>query len=73
MDVNQTPRKLRLVSGWSAQVEEQLNQLLDDYTAVTWNFTGLGGGVWITVVLVHSSVIRQQMIAQAAAPNSGRR
>jgi hypothetical protein len=73
MDVNQKPDKLRLISGSYKLVEYELNLLLDDYTAVTWNFAVVADDLRITVVLLHSSVMRQQMIAQAAVPNSQRR
>jgi hypothetical protein len=73
MDITEKPRKLRLLSGDYHAVEEQLNQLLDDYTAIVWNFVEVAADLRVTVVLVHSSVMRQQMLAQAAVSNSGRR
>jgi hypothetical protein len=70
---DQKPPKIRLVSGDAYSVEMELNQLLDDYTAVVWNFLEVASMLRITVVLVHSSVTRQQMLAQAAlAPNNRR-
>lgn len=66
MDVNLKPLKIRVIGGNHHEIEQQLNQLLDEYTAVTWNFCPILDQVRVTVVLLHNSVVRMQMIAQPA-------
>lgn len=69
MDAEIKPRKLRIVTGVVAEVEEQLNRLLHDYNAIAWHFAPLGDTMHGTVVLLHNSVLMQRAIAQ---PGIGR-
>lgn len=69
MDAEIKPRKLRIVTGSVAEIEEQLNRLLNDYNAIVWSFTPMGDEMHGTVVLLHNSVLMQRAIAQ---PGIGR-
>jgi hypothetical protein len=70
MQAEVTPRRLRIVSGPVAEVEQQLNNLLDDYMAIQYSFVEVGGELHCAAVLVHLSVLRKQ--ALAATPMIGR-
>ena len=65
MDITTKPQRLRIVSGRPAEVEAELNQLLESYSAAVWNIGPGAQGAIVTVVLLHESVIRQQQIAAA--------
>ena len=67
---NGKPLRLRIVGGTRAEVERELNELLDDYVAMVWNFVAVGDKVEANVVLFHNSVL---MRAQIAAAGAGRR
>jgi hypothetical protein len=58
------PRKLRIITGRIELLEESLNKLLNDYNAIVWSFAPVGDEVHGTVVLLHHSVVMQQMLAQ---------
>ena len=61
------PRKLRIVTGHVAILEESLNRLLEDYNAIVWHFAPIGDVMHGTVVLLHNSVLMQQRLAQPGA------
>jgi len=61
------PRRLRIISGTTAEVEEQLNRLLDSYTMTQQAFAVVDNHLVMTVVLVHESVLRMHAIAAAGA------
>lgn len=63
MDIESKRRKLRIVTGTVAELEEQLNRLLNDYNAIVWSFAPLGVAIHGTVVLLHNSVLMQRAIA----------
>jgi hypothetical protein len=67
MEFEKKPRRLRIVTGTVAEVEEQLNQLLDSYLATQYNYAVVGDELRVTVVLLHESVVRMHQIAQAGA------
>lgn len=69
MDAEIKPRKLRIVTGSVAELEELLNRLLNDYNAIVWHFAPLGEAMHGTVVLLHNSVLMQRALAQ---PGIGR-
>lgn len=64
MDAEVKPRKLRIVSGTVAELEDQLNRLLNDYNAIVWSFAPIGEAMCGTVVLVHNSVLMRRALAQ---------
>jgi len=66
MDAEIKPRRLRIVTGTVAEVEDQLNRLLSDYNAIVWAFAAVGDAMHGTVVLLHNSVLMQQALAQPA-------
>jgi len=59
------PRRLRLVSGTIAEVEVELNRLLDHYIATQYNYAVVKDELICTVMLLHESVVRMQQIAMA--------
>jgi len=59
------PRRLRLVSGTIAEVEVELNRLLDHYIATQYNYAVVDNQLICTVMLLHESVVRMQQIAMA--------
>ncbi len=67
MDIEHKPRRLRIVSGPVHEVEDQLNRLLDTYTATQYAYSVVKDTVHMTVVLLHESVLRMHAIAQAGA------
>jgi hypothetical protein len=74
IDINSKPRKVKICSGTPEQLEDQLNAYGDSYSPLIWNFSVVGDRVIGTVVMLHSSVIGQMQIAQAAGqPFAGRR
>jgi hypothetical protein len=64
MDAEIKPRRLRIVTGTIAELEDQLNRLLNDYNAIVWSFATVGEAMHGTVVLLHNSVLMQQALAQ---------
>ena len=66
MDAEIKPRKLRIVTGPVAELEDQLNRLLNDYNAIVWAFAPVGDAMHGTVVLLHNSVLMQRALAQGA-------
>lgn len=64
MDVERKPRRLRIISGPVAELEDQLNRLLNDYNAIVWAFAPVADAMHGTVVLLHNSVLMQQALAQ---------
>jgi len=70
MDAEIKPRKLRIVTGPVAELEDQLNRLLNDYNAIVWHFAPLGDAMHGTVVLLHNSVLMQQALARGGAMRS---
>jgi hypothetical protein len=67
MDAEIKPRRLRIISGTTAEVEEQLNRLLDQYTMTQQAFAVVDNQLVMTVVLIHESVLRMHAIAAAGA------
>lgn len=67
MEVELKPRKLRIVTGTVAELEDQLNRLLNDYNAIVWSFAPIGEAMCGTVVLLHNSVLMQRALAQPGA------
>ena len=65
MDLNNKAPKLRIVSGPPGRVEDELNILLETYSAAVWNIGPGPEGPVVTVILLHESVIRQQQLAAA--------
>lgn len=68
IEVEQKPRKLRIVSGSIEVIEEQLNRLLDDYAVLVWNFSVIDDRQQVTAVLISARELRQQAMAAAAGP-----
>lgn len=73
MEMETKPRRLRIVGGTREQVELELNSLLEEYTAIAWNFVSVGDRIEANVVLFHNSVMRQAALAQAAAAGGMKR
>ena len=67
LDAEIKPRKLRIVTGSVAELEVQLNHLLQDYNAIVWHFAPIGDAMHGTVVLLHNSVLMQQALARPGA------
>jgi hypothetical protein len=65
MDAEIKLDRLRIVSGTTAEVELELNRLLDDYTAITWAFYDCGGVPTASVVLLNNSEMRKAAFLQA--------
>ena len=65
------PRRLRLVSGTIAEVEFELNRLLDQYVATQYNYAVVKDELICTVMLLHESVVRMQQIAMAGQNRRG--
>jgi hypothetical protein len=57
-------KRLRIITGTCAEVEHQLNELLDKYIAQSFTFSVVGNEVHVTVLLMHESVVRMMQIAQ---------
>ena len=64
---NGKPLRLRIVGGTRAEVERELNEILEEYSAVVWNFVAVGDRVEANVVLFHNSVIARAQLASAGA------
>jgi hypothetical protein len=73
IDINSKPKKVKICSGDTQQLEDQLNAYGDSYSPLIWNFAVVGDRVIGTVVMLHSSVIGQMQIAQATAQGFGGR
>jgi len=65
------PRKLRLVTGTVAQVEEQLNKFIEDYSLQSLTFTVVGTELICTAMLIHESEIRKAQMMMTP-PGFGR-
>jgi hypothetical protein len=63
---------LRIVSGPVAQVEAELNTLLNDYMAIVWNFAVIKDEQHVTAVLLHGRELRKQQLAQGMVTNQRR-
>ena len=66
VDAEIKPRRLRIVTGSVAELEDQLNRLLNDYNVIVWAFAPIADAMHGTVVLLHNSVLVQQALAQPA-------
>ena len=64
MDAEIKLRRLRIVSGTTEVVEQQLNRLLDEYTMTSQSFAVVNNQVIMTCVLIHASVLRMMQLAQ---------
>lgn len=71
MDAEIKPSRLRIVSGSVAEVEEQLNRMLDDYVTIMWNWATVGAEVRCTVVLMHQSEMRKAQLMMAGQMGRG--
>jgi hypothetical protein len=71
INIERKPRRLRMISGSVAEVEEQLNRLLDDYIATTFNFAVVGTEIRITVLLMHQSEMRKAQLMMAGQMGRG--
>jgi hypothetical protein len=71
MEIEKKPLRVRVISGTVAEMEEQLNRLLEHYMAIQWNYAVVKDELRMTVVLFHESVIRMQQIAQAGLSGRG--
>jgi len=69
---NEMPR-LRIVTGSAALVELEVNQLLDNYAVLTWNFAVVKDELRMTAVLVAQSEIRKQALIAQPIPTGLRR
>jgi len=58
------PPKMRILSLAPADMERELNVLLNDYAVTHWHFAAVGDGVRITVVLLHASEVRKAQLMQ---------
>lgn len=63
MDMASKPKKLRVISGPVAVVEEQLNELYDDWVFQVWNWTEVNGELVMTVVMHNAALVRQAAMA----------
>jgi hypothetical protein len=64
MEAEIKPKRLRIVTGTCAEVELQLNEMLDKYIAQSFTFSPIGNEMHVTVLLMHESVVRMMQIAQ---------
>jgi len=64
---SQKPRRIRVVSGPIAVVENELEAMFDDWTAMVWNFIEVQGSIVMSVVMVNNSEMRKAAIAQAGS------
>jgi hypothetical protein len=60
--------RLRIVHGTPYTVEDELNKLLDRYTAVVWNFPVVHGEALVTVILVLRSELQKQVAPAVPMP-----
>lgn len=65
VEMEKKPRALRIVEGTVAELELELNALLEDYTALVWNFSPVGAEIRGVVVLISNSVVQRQQLAAA--------
>ena len=65
MDAEIKPRKLRILSGPVAEVELELNLMLEDYGVIMWSFHECGGVAWANVVLLSMAEMRMAAFLQA--------
>jgi hypothetical protein len=62
-------QKIRIISAAPAEVEEQVNQLLDGYAPIMWNIQPGPNGALVTCVLVSERELRKaQLMAAAGIP-----
>ncbi len=73
MEAESEKRRLRLISGPPAEVEWQLNRLLDEYVVTTWNFAVADNKLVVTAVLLDLREIRKMAIANPMPPGPVRR
>lgn len=69
MDVENKPRKIRIVEGTPLEVEALVHELSGAYPQVTFNFLVTDAGIRVVAVLIHESVIRQMQIAMGGPPH----
>lgn len=70
LDIEVKKRKLRLISGSAETVDSQVNELLDDYTAISFVYNAVGDRLVVTAYLVLTSEIRKMQLANIMPPNS---
>ena len=66
-DAAKEPR-LRIIQGRARELEVDLNELLDRYAVLNWNFAVVGGEVMITAILLAQSEIRKQALTAQPVP-----
>ena len=71
INIERKPRRLRIISGTVAEVEEQLNRVLDDYVTIMWNWATVGAELRCTVVLMHQSEMRKAQLMMAGQMGRG--
>ena len=59
-------RRLRIIGGTLDQVEEQLDELLEEYSAVNFSFVPVAGELRACVVLISNRVLTAQRLSQGA-------
>jgi len=59
-------RRLRIIGGTLDQVEAQLEELLDDYSALNFSFVAFAGELRACVVLISNRVLTAQRLSQGA-------
>ena len=64
MELENKPRKIRLISGPPALVDAQVNELLDQYGLASINYATTSEGVIVTAYLILASEIRMMQISQ---------
>jgi hypothetical protein len=60
-------RRLLIISGWTDKVEDELNQLLDTHTALTWNWDVVDGRHLVSVVLLKTEMLEKALRMQQLA------
>jgi len=59
-------RRLRIIGGTLDQVEAQLDELLEEYSAVNFSFVPVDGELRACVVLISNRVLTAQRLSQGA-------
>jgi hypothetical protein len=72
MDPERSKRKIRLLSGKPAVVDDQINQLLDEYMLMTLHYAAVGDHMEVTAYLILQSEFRKMQLANPGTMLPGR-
>jgi hypothetical protein len=72
MEPEKSKRKIRLISGCAPYVDDEVNQLLDEYMLMTLHYAAVGDHMEVTAYLILQVELRKMQLANPTQLASGR-